>query len=383
MFSRMLKLPLEHQSSLFLFGPRGTGKTSWIKNNMPDALYIDLLHFQTYEELAANPSRLENIVAQKPATGWIVIDEVQRIPELLNEVHRLIEHKKYRFLLTGSSARSLRRQGVNLLAGRALRYNMHPLVYQELGDAFNLEHALKFGLLPMTFEHQDPAQYLANYVQTYLREEVSAEGLIRNLITFTRFLETASFSQGGMLNFTEVARDVGINRLTVANYFSILEDLLIATQIPVFTQRAKRKTVSHAKFYFFDTGVYRIIRPRRPLDITEEIDGAALETLFLQSLRAINDYKNFGYEIYFWRTISGCEIDFITYGANGFHAFEIKRSVKVNNKDLSALKSFGADYPEAKLYFLYCGQLKLQFDNITCLPFEMALKELPEILAPL
>ncbi|MBM3886508.1 ATP-binding protein [Candidatus Dependentiae bacterium] len=320
-------------------------------------------------------------MAHATTSDWIVIDEVQRCPELLNEVHRLIELKKYRFLLTGSSARSLRRRGVNLLAGRALRYNMHPLIYQELGDAFNLEHVLKFGLLPMTFEHQNPAQYLANYVQTYLREEVAAEGLTRSLLTFTRFLETASFSQGGMLNFTEVARDVGINRLTVANYFSILEDLLIATQIPVFTQRAKRKMVSHAKFYFFDTGVYRTIRPRRPLDITEEIDGAALETLFLQSLRTVNDYNNLGYEIYFWRTQAGSEIDFIAYGNNGFHAFEIKRSTKINNKDLNALKSFGEDYPEAKLYFLYCGQLKLHIDNITCLPFEMTLKELPQILA--
>lgn len=377
----MLNLPLEHQSSLFLFGPRGTGKTSWIKANMPNALYIDLLQFQTYEELATNPGRLENIIAQATTADWIVIDEVQRCPELLNEVHRLIELKKYRFLLTGSSARSLRRQGVNLLAGRALRYNMHPLIYQELGDAFNLEHALKFGLLPMTFEHQSPAQYLENYVQTYLREEVAAEGLTRNLITFTRFLEAASFSQGGLLNVTEVARDVGINRLTVANYFSILEDLLIAIQVPVFTKRAKRKVVAHAKFYFFDTGVYRIIRPRRPLDITEEIDGAALETLFLQSLRAVSDYNNLGYEIYFWRTQAGSEVDFITYGNNGFQAFEIKRSTKINNKDLKALKSFGEDYPEAKLYFLYCGNLKLQIDNITCLPFEMALKELPQILA--
>ncbi|MBS1987750.1 ATP-binding protein [Candidatus Dependentiae bacterium] len=381
MFKRMLNLPLEHQSSLFLFGPRGTGKTSWIKANMPNALYIDLLQFQTYEELATNPGRLENIIAQATTADWIVIDEVQRCPELLNEVHRLIELKKYRFLLTGSSARSLRRQGVNLLAGRALRYNMHPLIYQELGDAFNLEHALKFGLLPMTFEHQSPAQYLENYVQTYLREEVAAEGLTRNLITFTRFLEAASFSQGGLLNVTEVARDVGINRLTVANYFSILEDLLIAIQVPVFTKRAKRKVVAHAKFYFFDTGVYRIIRPRRPLDITEEIDGAALETLFLQSLRAVSDYNNLGYEIYFWRTQAGSEVDFITYGNNGFQAFEIKRSTKINNKDLKALKSFGEDYPEAKLYFLYCGNLKLQIDNITCLPFEMALKELPQILA--
>lgn len=377
----MLNLPLEHRSSLFLFGPRGTGKTSWVKTNMPNAAYIDLLQFQTYEALATNPGRLEHMIVRENPTDWIVIDEVQRCPELLNEVHRLIELKKYRFLLTGSSARSLRRQGVNLLAGRALRYSMHPLIYQELGQAFNLEHALKFGLLPMTFNHQNPAQYLENYVQTYLREEVMAEGLTRNLITFTRFLETASFSQGGLLNVTEVARDVGINRLTVTNYFSILEDLLIATQIPVFAQRAKRNVVSHAKFYFFDTGVYRTIRPRRPLDITEEIDGAALETLFLQSLRAVSDYNDLGYGIYFWRTQAGSEIDFIAYGNNGFHAFEIKRSTKINNKDLTALKGFGEDYPEAKLYFLYCGELRLQIDNITCLPFEMALKELPNILA--
>jgi predicted AAA+ superfamily ATPase len=201
MFKRLLQLPLNGQSSIFLFGPRGTGKTHWIKDNMPSALYLDLLEFSTYNTLFANPSRLETLIPPD-YQNWIVIDEVQRVPELLNEVHRLIEHKKFKFLLTGSSARSLRRKGTNLLAGRALKYHMHPLTIQEVGDAFNLNNVLQYGLLPAAIDHEQPKKYLESYVQTYLREEVQQEGLTRNLGSFARFLETASFSQGEVLNCT-------------------------------------------------------------------------------------------------------------------------------------------------------------------------------------
>ncbi len=211
MFNRILKLPLEGKSSLFLFGPRGTGKTSWIKTYLPDAIYLDLLDFSLYSSLLAEPNRLENLIPPN-YTNWIVIDEVQRVPELLNEVHRLIESKKYRFILTGSSARALRKKGVNLLAGRALKYHMHPLVIQEIGESFDFNHVLQFGLLPLAITHADPKKYLESYVQTYIREEVLQEGLTRNIGTFTRFLEIASFSQGNVLNFSEIAREISINR---------------------------------------------------------------------------------------------------------------------------------------------------------------------------
>lgn len=379
MFNRILKLPLDGKESIFLFGPRGTGKTSWIKSHLPDSIYLDLLDFSTYSLLSANPSRLENLVPQG-YQNWVVIDEVQRIPELLNEVHRLIEHKKVKFLLTGSSARSLRRNGVNLLAGRALKYNMHPLVIQEMGSSFNLQHALLYGLLPAVVNHPDPKKYLESYVQTYVREEVLQEGLTRNIGGFSRFLEAASFSQGQVLNFSEIARELSLNRLTVANYFDVLDDLLLSMRIPVFSQRAKRKIIVHQKFYFFDTGVYRVLRPRGPLDSSEETDGAALETLFLQSLMAINDYYNLNYKIYFWRTSSGDEVDFVIYGPKGFHAFEIKRTSNISSKSLKGLKNFGEDYPEATLRLIFLGKHKEYHGNITAIPMEEALKELPDLI---
>jgi predicted AAA+ superfamily ATPase len=376
----MLKLPLNEQSSIFLFGPRGTGKTSWIKSHLKNELYLDLLDFSLYSSLSADPSRLENLIPLN-FKNWIVIDEVQRIPELLNEIHRLIENKKYKFLLTSSSARSLKRQGINLLAGRALRYNMHPLTIQEIGESFSLEHAIKFGLLPSAVTHSDPKKYLESYVQTYLREEVLQEGLTRNIGTFTRFLEIASFSQGQVLNFSEIARELSINRLMVANYFEILEDLLLAIRITPFTLRAKRKIIAHEKFYFFDTGVYNILRPTGPLDTQEELQGAGFETLFLQSLIAINDYLELGYKIHFWRTSTGSEVDFIIYGPKGLHAFEIKRSSKITTTSLKGLKKFHDDYPQAKLYILYLGKNKEYHGNIEAIPFQEALENLPKLIS--
>lgn len=380
MFNRLLKLPLEQKNSFFLFGPRGTGKTSWLKTFLPGALYLDLLDFSTYNSLSSNPSRLENLIP-KGFDGWVVLDEVQRVPELLNEVHRLIESAKIRFVLTGSSARSLRRKGVNLLAGRALTYHMHPLVAQEVGDQFDINNALTYGLLPMVFGHPDPKKYLESYVQTYLREEVMQEGLTRNIGAFSRFLETASFSQGNTLTYTEIARELGLSRLLVADYFQILEDLLLATRIDVFTQRAKRKMVAHQKFYFFDTGVYRVLRPMGPLDSREEADGAALETLFFQSLRAINDYFDLGYKIYFWRTSSGAEVDFVIYGPRGLHAFEIKWTANLSNKMFAGLKAFKEDYPEASLHVVYLGNNKEYYGDINVIPFKDGLVELEKIIA--
>ena len=339
----------------------------------------DLLDFSIYSPLSSEPNRLENLIP-KDFKDWVVIDEIQRIPELLNEVHRLIENRKIKFLLTGSSARSLRKEGVNLLAGRALTYNIHPLTIQELGKDFEMKHVLNFGLLPASIKHDDPQKYLKSYIQTYIREEVFQEGLTRNIGAFNRFLETASFAQGSILNFSEISRELSLNRLVVAGYFEILEDLLLATRISPFTHRAKRKMISHQKFYFFDVGVYKTLRPIGPLDIREKSEGVVLETLFYQSLRAINDYFDLKYKIYFWRTTSGSEIDFIIYGPKGLYAFEIKRSSKITSKSLRGLKAFKEDYPEAKLYIIFLGKNKEYHDSINAIPFEEALKKLPQII---
>ena len=379
MFKRLLRLPIDGSNSMMLFGPRGTGKTSWIKANLPDALYLDLLDYNTYAPLSANPGRLENLIPPNFA-NWVVIDEIQKIPALLNEVHRLIEHKKLKFLLTGSSARTLRRSGINLLAGRALRYNMHPLVIQEFLDQFQLEQVMQYGLLPAVINHTEPRKYLETYVQTYLREEVLQEGLTRNLGSFARFLEIASFSQGQILNVAEIARELALNRLTVANYFDILDDLLLSTRLSPFTQRAKRKVIAHQKFYFFDIGVYKVLRPMGPLDSIAEADGAGLETLFLQSLSAINDYYDLQYKIYFWRTQAGEEVDFVLYGPHGLHAFELKRSATITSKSLKGLKTFGADYPEAQLYIIFSGKQKEYYGNITAIPLTEILLNLPKLI---
>jgi predicted AAA+ superfamily ATPase len=381
MFDRLLSIPSDTDHSLFLFGPRGTGKTSWLRRHFADAIHLDLLNDDIYSELLARPHRL---VSRIPPdyTGWVVIDEVQKIPALLNEVHRLIEERGQRFILTGSSARSLRRRGVNLLAGRAVTLAMHPLTTPELGDAFDLQTALRLGMLPSVTSHSQPEKYLGSYISTYLKEEVQQEGVTRNLPLFSRFLEVASFSQGEVLNYSEIAREIAGKRHTMANFFEILEDLLIAVRIPVFRKRAKRNLISHPKFYFFDVGVFRSLRPRGPLDSAEEAEGAALETLFLQQARALNDYYDWGYEIFYWRTRNGAEVDFVLYGPRGLHAFEIKRKQNLSGKDFKGLKLFGDDYEPATLHMLYGGPEPRLEGRIQVHPFEQALCDLARILGP-
>ena len=263
MYTRLLERPV--RQSFFLFGPRGVGKTAWLRARFPDALFFDLLDADTYTRLLAAPTRLGDEI---PAgyRGWVVLDEIQRLPDLLNEVHRLIEARRLRFVLTGSSARKLRSKGVNLLAGRAVTRFMHPLTVTELGQDFDLRRALQYGCLPFACTEPEPRDYLRSYVSTYLREEVQQEGFARNLAAFARFLEAASFSQGSVLNMAAVARESAVNAKVAEDYFSILEDLLIAVRLPVFAKRAKRRVVAHPKFYFFDAGVFQAIRPRGPLD---------------------------------------------------------------------------------------------------------------------
>ena len=366
--------------SFFLFGPRGTGKTTWVKSTFPEAIYLDLLEAELYNDLLANPGRLESLIP-KNFKSWVVIDEVQRIPELLNEVHRLIESEKFKFILTGSSARKLRKKGQNLLGGRALTYFMHPLTASELKNDFNLSKAMQFGQLPSVYGEEDPKKYLEGYVNTYLEEEVRQEGLTRNIGAFARFLEIASFSQGGVLNVSAISREAAVERKVAENYFSILEDLLIGYRLPVFSKKAKRRLITHEKFYFFDAGVYRTLRPAGPLDLPEMIDGAALETLFFQELLAINDYLNLGYKLFYYRTASGAEVDFVLYGPKGIKAFEVKRTARPTPAMFRGLKAFSQEYPEVKTYLIYQGKREMREGEIQILPAEVVLKNLGEILA--
>jgi predicted AAA+ superfamily ATPase len=379
MFKRLLNIDRSNLKSFFLFGPRGTGKTSWVQEHFPEALYIDLLKHRDYAFLQSDPSRLEGWVSSHPSP-WIIIDEVQKIPPLLDEVHRLIEHQQRCFILTGSSSCKLKRGGANLLAGRALTYHMHPLTAIEMGKSFHLEKAMRYGLLPLSVIENNPKNFLESYIVTYLREEVMQEGLVRNIATFSRFMELASFSQGCQLNLSKIAREVGVSRKIIANYFEILEDLLISVQLPCFTKRAQRKLSEHPKFYYFDAGVFWQLRPKGPLDIPEEIGGAAFETLFLQHLRAFIDYYDLDLSLYFWRTATGIEVDFIAYGEKGLFAFELKSRRYIERKDFSALKIFKKDYPMAHCYLIYGGEHAEQHDDIYALPIEQALFKLPEIL---
>lgn len=378
MFARALRAP--PTQSFFLFGPRGTGKSTWTSAAFPGALSIDLLEYAMYAELLAHPDRLESMVLGAAATT-VVIDEVQRLPAILDEVHRLIERRKWRFILTGSSARKLRRGGVNLLAGRARTLAMHPLTATELGDAFDLVRSVRLGHLPTAQTADDPESYLKSYVGTYLREEVQAEALTRNLDAFSRFLVAASFSQASVLSISAIAREIGVHRKTVESYFALLDDLLIATRLPVFTRRAKRAMTAHPKFYYFDAGVYRALRPRGPLDSAEELDGAAIETLVMQELRATNDNLDLGYSLSFWHTRDHREIDFVLYGERGLIAIEVKRSARFQRGDLDTLRLFTGDYPVARAFLFYGGARAYEVDGIQVLPLARALPDLPTLLA--
>jgi predicted AAA+ superfamily ATPase len=344
-------------------------------------MYFDLLESDLYIELLASPQRLD---ARIPGgfKGWVVLDEVQKIPALLDEVHRLIEKRRLKFVLTGSSARKLRRKGVNLLAGRAITLTLHPLTRRELGGPFDLKHALRYGGLPTVWVEQQSAEhYLKSYAATYLREEVQQEGLTRNIAAFSRFLEAASFSQGAPLNMSMVARDCHVERKLAESYFEILEDLLLATRLPIFTKRAKRHILAHPKFYYFDVGVYRALRPRGPLDAAEEVEGAAIETLVFQELRAANAYSDLGYTMHYWATRTGAEVDFVMYGERGLRAFEVKRSSRVRQEDLASLELFRSDYPAAKTFIVYGGARDYHEGRVQVLSMETFLRRVSELLA--
>lgn len=376
MYTRLLAP--NKKNSVLLFGPRATGKTTWALNYYPDALKFDLLDSETYREFLSKPNRLANYIPPD-FTGQVLIDEIQRVPELLNEVHRLIESRKITFILTGSSARKLRRKGHNLLAGRALSYHMHPLTALEMKADFSVERALVRGTLPMA-QQDDYEKYLHTYVQTYLEQEILQEGLTRNLSAFSRFMEVASLSQGQVLNITNVAREAAIERSVVTGYFEILRDLLIGYFLPPFTKKAKRRLISHPKFYYFDPGVYHAIRPMGPYDTPKELGGISLETLIHQQINAVNDLLELGYKMYYFRTASGVEVDFILYGERGIKALEVKATDHFQDNMLAGLKNFSRDYPESQLYLLYGGNKKMYVDNVTILPIQEALLTLDKWL---
>jgi len=371
------------QTSFFLFGPRGTGKSTFVKKIIDkDSLYIDFLDPDTFRTYSAyTETLLKTVNAINPTR--VIIDEVQKVPEILDVVHKIMEERKIHFILTGSSARKLKKTGADLLGGRASYCRMHPFTANELGASFSLDKALQTGLIPVVEGSADPAKTLSAYVDIYLHEEIMAEGLVRNLGSFTRFLEIISYLHGSVLNESNLARECQIGRGIVSGYIDILEDLLLAYRLPVFSKRAKRKTASHPKFYLFDNGLYRRLRLRGPLDIESEISGPALEGLVGQHLRAYSDFALPETKLFYWRSLAGNEVDFVLYGGKTFTAVEVKNTKVLRPTDYNGLVSFGDDYPEAFLVLLYRGNIPLKHKNILAVPVELFLKNPGEYLKDL
>jgi uncharacterized protein len=350
------------KKSHFLFGPRQTGKTSLLRRMLPEARVYDLLDASIYLALSQRPSRLGEELS--PRDRLVVIDEIQRLPELLNEVHRLIEERGTRFLLTGSSARKLRRGGVNLLGGRARTRYLHPLCYRELGERFDLPRAIERGLLPSIYFSDDPTADLNAYTGTYLQQEIVAEAATRNVPAFSRFLRVAAHCNATLVNFSNVASDAQVPRTTVYEYFEILKDTLILHEVPAWRLSKKRKPLVSSKYYFFDVGVAsalqgRLVRPRTP-----EF-GVAFETWLLHELLCHRDYVS-GQTVSYWRSMSGFEVDFIL----GDHtAIEVKAKENVASRDLHSLRALAE---EGRLKRYLCVSLeprRRRVDGITILPY--------------
>ena len=361
----------ESSQSYFLFGPRGTGKSTLIRHRHPDALWIDLLYPDVLRTYLARPEFLAEVIEGNPDKKTVVIDEVQQAPALLSIIHALMEKKKnLHFILTGSSARKLKRTGANLMAGRALKRSLHPFMAAEIKPYFKLDNALQLGMLPLLSGKENAVQTLASYVDLYLKEEIYAEGLVRNLESFARFLEIASFSHGSILNLSNISRECAVKRKTVENYMEILEELLLAFRLPIFDHRAQRDMSTHPKFYLFDAGVFRTLRPKGPLDRPEEIEGGALEGLVAQHLVAWRDYSSEKFTLSFWRTRSGSEVDFVMYGEKGFWGIEVKNSARIHPQDFRGLKAFKKEYPMAKAILLHRGKDRWVEEGILSIPCE-------------
>jgi len=359
---------LEKQSH-FLFGPRQTGKTFLIRHRLPEARVYDLLDSSVYLALSQRPGRLAEELA--PRDRLVVIDEVQRLPELLHEVQRLIETRGTRFLLTGASARRLRRGGVNLLGGRARTRRLHPLISRELGERFDLGRAIERGLLPSIYFSDDPKADLDAYTGTYLKEEIVAEGATRNAPAFSRFLRVAAHCNATMVNFTNVANDAQVPRTTVYEYFEILKDTLVLHEVPAWRLSRKRKPLVSSKYYFFDVGVASALQGRLVRPGTPEF-GTAFETWLAHELISWRDYFS-GESVSYWRSTSGFEVDFIL----GDHtAVEAKAKESVSPQDLKSLRVLAE---EKKLKRYLCVSLeprRRQVGEVTVLPWRQFLEDL-------
>ena len=372
-YARLLQTP---RGSTFLFGPRGTGKSTWLRERFPQAAAYDLLDTGEALRLAKEPGVLYRELSVLPAGAWAVIDEVQKVPALLDEVHRLIETRRLRFVLSGSSARKLRRGGVNLLAGRAVTVAMMPLVSAELGFDIEPSRLLRYGALPTAVNEPDPRPYLRTYAETYLVQEVQAEALARNVGAFARLLEVAARQNGQTTNAASIAKAVGIARETVRSHFEILQDTLLGYWLPPWKLKSANKQVARSKFYFFDAGVVRALSGRLPYPPTSEELGALAETVLLNELRAYLAYSALDYRLHFWRTHDGAEVDVLCEASNGFVAIEIKSATRWDKRFNRGLRRLREHLPGTTCYGVYFGERAALWDDVHVLPAMDFLKRL-------
>ena len=367
---RLLQLTdILKQKSCFLFGPRQTGKSTFIKQTLAGCPTYNLLDSSTLLSLSRSPGRLEQELGNHKI---VIIDEIQKLPNLLDEVHKLIEEKCVHFLLTGSSARKLRTGGVNLLGGRARSRHLHPFVFAELQDKFDLNKALQRGTIPPLYFSDAPQEDLEAYAGDYLREEIAAEGLVRSIPSFSRFLEVAALSNGKMINFTEIANDAQVARTTVHEYFQILKDTLIAHELQTWRKTKTRKTLSTSKFYFFDIGVARFLQNRRDLQERSPEYSDAFEAYLFHELKTFVDYTKCG-ELFYWRTQSGFKVDFIV---DDVLAVEVKAKNNITTNDLKGLQALQEE-KLLKYYILVFLEKKVRVvDGVTILPWDIFLKQL-------
>lgn len=373
MFVRKQILEGAANESLFLWGARQTGKSTLLKNLFPNALWFDLLKSDVFERFLKNPVQFrESILAT--ATGTVVIvDEIQKIPALLDEIHWLIVNHQTRFVLSGSSPRKIIRSEANLLGGRALRYELYPLIYAEIPN-FDLQRALNNGLLPRHYLSDNPKKLISAYIGNYLRDEIIAEAKIRNIGAFTKFLEAAAFSNGEMVNYTNIASDCGVSSITIKEYFQILEDTLIGRFVPSYQKKPKRRVILASKFYYFDIGVANYLLKRGKIEIGSEAFGSAFEHFIYHELYAHSNYSELNYMISYWRTTSQIEVDFIL----GDHqvAIEVKGTDNVQSRHLKGLKSFSEEYEVKKLIVVSNDPLERIVGNVTVLPWRIFLQKL-------
>ena len=372
MYHRKQVLVDSQNESLFLWGARQTGKSTLLKELFPDALWFDLLLSDVYERLLRNPSLLrETIIAGQYKV--IIIDEIQRIPELLNEVHWINTHLPVRVIMSGSSPRKIIRTNTNLLGGRALRYELYPFISQEIPD-FDLLKAVNHGLLPRHYLSASPKKLISAYVGNYLRDEIAGEAKIRNVANFSRFLESAAFSNGEMVNYTNIASDCGVSAVTVKEYFQILEDTLIGRFLPSYQKKPKRRVITAPKFYFFDIGIVNHLLKRGKIEFGSELFGNAFEHFIYNELYAHSNYSGKDYPIYYWRTASQIEIDFVL--GNNDVAIEVKATNNVHSKHLKGLKSFSEEYAVKQLVLVCNEPLPRISDGVRILPWKIFLDEL-------